>query len=290
LLPDDQNAGPKSDEVPFVFDCQLNVYNFADMQKRAPARYGFLRFDPVNTCNLHCVYCHNHRSDAIIDADELATFLRSNVVEIAHFQVGCIMEPTMDKRLSDIIALIGSSPAKPTKSFMLQTNGLLLHRHDHAKMLAAGLDHLSVSLDTADPQMQKELRSGMSLQKVLRNVAEFKANCPTVEVSFISVVTRANIGSMESLVELGMGLGIKMFVFHELLYYPENNVVDHSRMPGLMLREGEFADLTERLKTRFGTEIALAFGANTGLDASAREMIVNSLYTNRNLPAAKLHA
>ena len=46
-------------------------------------------------CNLHCVYCHNHRSDQLSEERLFSEFLDEKVQQVAHFQVGCIMEPTI---------------------------------------------------------------------------------------------------------------------------------------------------------------------------------------------------
>ena len=61
--------------------------------------------------------------------------------------------------------MIADSPAKPRVQFTLQTNGTLLHRHDYAKMRAAGMTDLQVSVDSAEPETQKILRNGTSLKK-----------------------------------------------------------------------------------------------------------------------------
>ena len=200
---------PMSLEVPVFADCQIDAHNIdAVLNQRPPARYQHIRLDPNSTCNLHCVYCHNGRSDRIIDAELPRRFLATKVLGVEYFQVGCGMEPTLDRRLADIILMIGQSPARPSGDFKLQTNGLLLHRHDQAKMLEAGLNTLSVSLDAADPQMQRELRDGMSINKVLRNVENFRKAMPDAFIEFVSVVTSANISQMDSLVDLAIISGL----------------------------------------------------------------------------------
>lgn len=272
-----------------VSDCQVNVYNFRKLlMDEPPARYGALRFDPNNTCNLHCVYCHNHRSDETIDSENFSSFLNSKVLGTSVFQIGCIMEPTLDKRMTDFMLLVASSPAKPANEFILQTNGILLHRHDAKKMSDAGLTRLSVSMDAADPEIQKSLRGGMSLEKVVRNVDAFRKNCPQVDVDFITTVTSANIDKLDTLVNLGRDLAIRRFIFRELFYYPDNNVVDHSRMPDLMLRKGDFSQMTERMKASFG-DVEMIFVANEELDASAQAMAENSKFVGRVKLSARSH-
>ena len=193
------------------------------------------------------------------------------------------MEPTLDNRLADFLLEIAGSPAKPERDFMLQTNGILLHRHDHKKMRQARLTRLSVSMDAADPKTQKELRNGMSLEKVLRNIKEFMVACPETSVEFITTVTRANIGRIDELVALGLEMGVIRFVFHEVFYYPDNDVVDHTRMPKLVLREGEFLSMMERVIDRFHGTAYFVFVDNEMLHASTKRVIADSKYVERDL-------
>jgi MoaA/NifB/PqqE/SkfB family radical SAM enzyme len=266
----------QSGRLQMISDFQLNVYNFDEALQAQPNRYSTIRFDPNNTCNLHCVYCHNHRSDQIIDADRFRKFLSEKVQQVDYFQVGCIMEPTLDRRLTDFLLAIASSAARPTNTFMLQTNGILLHTHDTAKIVDAGLTNLSVSLDVADPQTQKELRSGMSLAKVVRNIENFRKAAPDVAVEIISVVTTSNISQVQGLVDLAINLGVRRVIFRELLYYPDSNVVDHARMRELLLRDGEFQAMADSIKERFTDRIEMVFAPNDMLDASARLMLSES--------------
>jgi len=269
-------------------DFQLNVYNFETAFKSKPARYATIRFDPNNTCNLHCVYCHNHRSDQTIDADQFRQFLAEKVRDVSYFQVGCIMEPTLDRRLTDFLLTIARSPARPAHTLMLQTNGLLLHTHDHGKMVEAGLTNLSVSLDVADPQTQKELRSGMSLAKVVRNIDTFRKGAPDVSVEIISVVTTSNVDQMPGLVDLALNLGARRVILRELLYYPKSDVVDHSRMRQLLLKVGEFQRMEESLSATFNGRIEMIFAPNETLDALARRML-NESRPEALLPSPQFH-
>ena len=133
------------------------------MRAEPPDRFAYIRFDPNNTCNVQCVYCHNHRSKETIPTEQLKRFLDENVVCVDNFQMGCIMEPTLDKRLGDLLLLVAHSRAKPRQSLLLQTNGILLRMHDAAKLRDSGLNRLHVSIDSSDPVIQRELRGGTSV-------------------------------------------------------------------------------------------------------------------------------
>ena len=113
----------------------------------------------------------------------------------------------MDKRLADMVLMIAESPAKPACHCILQTNGILLHRHDHDKLRRSGLTRLSVSMDAIDPALQKDLRNGTSLEKVLRNVREFMHECPQTRVEFITTVTSTNIDKVDDLIAAGLEMG-----------------------------------------------------------------------------------
>ena len=76
---------------------RLNVANFDKIRALPPTAYDIIRFDPNNDCNVHCVYCHNPRSADLIDLEAFRAFLDESVLEVRHFQFGCVMEPTLDQ-------------------------------------------------------------------------------------------------------------------------------------------------------------------------------------------------
>jgi molybdenum cofactor biosynthesis enzyme MoaA len=213
----------------------------------------------------------------VIGTEEFRGFIHHNVISTRSFQVGCLMEPTMDGRLADLLLMIAASPAKPEAMLILQTNGLLLHRHDYGKMNDAGLNQLQVSLDTADPGTQRSLRSGMSLQKVLRNIAGFRQACPRINVTLVATVTSENIGNIADLVALGLDVGAGQFVFREVFYHPESDVVDHERMPRLLLKPGDFATMRQKILQRFGASGAsFMFADEHFLQDSTHKMLSDS--------------
>ncbi len=257
-------------------DAQLNVYNVAAMLERPRARYDFLRIDSNNTCNVHCVYCHNHRSADIVPIETLLAFLGERVIAVANVQIGCVMEPTLDDRLADLMLAVRRT-RPPERALILQTNGILLHRHDHDKLTDAGITRLAVSIDSADPAVHKALRGGTSLAKVGGNVRTFRGACPAAEVHFITTVTRINLPTVEDLVRFGLDLGVSRFVFREVFYHPDSDVVDHARMPALMLGTGEYAAMADRLRLHFGDQAVFDFADEARLAAAETKMLADSL-------------
>jgi MoaA/NifB/PqqE/SkfB family radical SAM enzyme len=257
-------------------DSQLNVYNFQQMRAQPPSEFEVLRIDTNNDCNVHCVYCHNHRSKETISTDDLRAFVYENVVAVDTFQFGCVMEPTLDPRMADLMLMVASSPARPRQTLMLQTNGILLHRHEHSKLRDAGLTQLFVSIDAANPVTHKLLRGGTSMAKVHSNLRRFRENCRSVEIVFITTVTTLNIDAMEELVTFGVGLGVAKFVLREVFYYPDSNVVDHSRMPALILDEGAFGKMKGDLLRAFGDRVEFHFADAPLLERRSIKMRADS--------------
>lgn len=260
-----------------VSDAQLNVYNIRAMRTRQPLAFDVLRFDSNNQCNVRCVYCHNHRTDDLIDRLDLAAFLTENVLSVNTFQVGCVMEPTLDARLCDLLVDVATSPAKPRRDLVLQTNGILLHRHDAGRFRDAGVSVLSLSIDSTDPAVMKYLRGGTSLNKILSNVERVRAKNPELKVSFVSTVTKVNVLGMESLVQSGLRIGVSHFVFREVFYHPENDMVDHRHMPKLVLSKGEFRRMATSLTAKFAGNATFEFADQTALEASDRTILSHSL-------------
>ena len=269
-------AGARQSRDERLLDCQVNVENIRQLMDKPRSKFDYIRFDSNFDCNLHCVYCHNSRSKDLVDAEDFRKFLTSNVISANHFQIGCVMEPTLDARLADLMLMVADSPARPRLGFVVQTNGILLHRHDPAKMRAAGMTSLSVSVDAAEPETQKLLRNGTSLRKVIQNVTAFRAALPDVLIEFITTVTSANIDKLESLVDLGLDIGIDRFTFREVVYDPGNAIVDHTRMPGLMLKSGQFSEMKSRLIDKFGTAVDFFFADDEFIERKRQLMLADS--------------
>jgi uncharacterized Fe-S cluster-containing radical SAM superfamily protein len=259
-------------QVEDLIDIVISPRNFNTKKARLPRTIDVIRLDPNNNCNLRCVYCHNERSEDLIDLSELRELLDSGVDSVGTFQIGCGMEPTLDSRLGDFVEMIAASKARPSKDFILQTNGLLLHRHDYRRLAGGGINLVSISIDVAEPETQKALRGGMSLERLVRNVKDFRARCPDVAVEFIATVTTANVEKADSLVTLGLENGIRRFTFREVFYFPENHIVDHSRMPNLVLNAGQFEAMRVWLLSKFGETAEFIFADSNTLNRSWRNV------------------
>ena len=82
---------------------------------------------------------------------------------------------------------------------------------------------------------------------------------------------------LEDLVTFGLDLAVSRFVLREVFHHPESDIVDHSRMAGLVLQPGEYAEMRARLATRFGDRTVFEFADEARLTAAEERMISDSL-------------
>ena len=104
---------------------------------------------------------------------------------------------------------------------------------------------------------------------------------PGIKLDFITTVTSLNLGAMDELVRFGLDLGVDRFVMREMFYFPESDVVDHSRMPALLLGEGQFARLKEQILASYGGRAHFDFADASFLDRAGKRMSEDSLRTDR---------
>lgn len=240
-----------------VQSAHFNVNCLDIMLGKPRLSYEWLRFDSNDDCNLHCVYCHNSRSNQVMELATFQGFLDRNVDQISNFQFGCRMEPTLDTRLVDFMEALHGSSARPTRTVVLQTNAILLHRHDAARMVAAGLTDIQLSIDTLDEAVFSALRGGAKIGKILRNIKRVSETHPQVRVKFIVTVAKSNLPHVEDLVAFGSDIGIASAIVREMFHTPGTNRVDDGKMATLVLEDGEFDDLSARLKARFDGHVVL---------------------------------
>ena len=256
---------------------RLNPKTIDGLLTLPPADYDWIGFDPVDNCNLHCVYCHNARTKALIDLDKLSHFLENNIKSVEMFQFGCVMESTLDARLVDIMEMVSKSSARPTQGMRIHTNGTMLSRHDDVRMIEAGLTEISVSIDTVEADTFKLLRGGAKLEKALRNLRNIKEKHPQLLMRFVPTINTANIDQVEGLIEYGLSMGVSNFAFREMFHYPTSNIVDHNKMLGLLLPEGAFAEMRDWIEAKYGTSLTLHFSDDKTCKPERDKISVDSL-------------
>jgi GTP 3',8-cyclase len=138
-----------------------------------------LRLSVIDRCNFRCPYCmprerfHDQyrflKSGERLDFNELLRLTR------LFLQLGVVKlrvtggEPLLRAGLSDLIGDLTSLPG--IEDVALTTNGVLLAQHA-AELRAAGLQRVTVSLDSLDPAVFAQMAGGFgSVEDVLEGIA-----------------------------------------------------------------------------------------------------------------------
>jgi molybdenum cofactor biosynthesis enzyme MoaA len=198
----------------------------------------FLAVDINDLCNAECVYCPHHRTSGKVELADFEALLNESVSAVEFLQLGCAQEPAADKRLGDFFRALPKLRCRPGR-IQLISNGTLLDRHDPAAFREGGLKALSLSLDTADPELNRKLRRGTDLARIVRNVSRFLKECPGVELWISAVVSAPTVDGIPELIELCDGLGATQYFFRE--------VTDGLR-PGSPARRADYFEWIEALK------------------------------------------
>ncbi|MGV8922641.1 MAG: GTP 3',8-cyclase MoaA [Thermomonas sp.] len=141
-----------------------------------------LRLSVIEACNFRCPYCmpadrigddHGMDAAARLSFDEIETLVRGFVqlgVRKLRLTGG---EPLLRKRLPELVRRLAAIDG--LEDLALTTNGSLLAAHAQA-LRDAGLRRITVSLDTLDPALFRDLSGGRGdLAGVLSGIAAAKA-------------------------------------------------------------------------------------------------------------------
>jgi GTP 3',8-cyclase len=133
-----------------------------------------LRISVTDRCNMRCRYCMPERDyvwlprESILsfeEIDRLAGIFASLGVEKIRLTGG---EPLLRHDLATLVGLLRQQPA--LREIALTTNGILLSKHA-VELRAAGLDRVTISLDTLRPERMLEFARSARHADVLEGIA-----------------------------------------------------------------------------------------------------------------------
>ncbi len=175
-----------------------------------------LRISVMDRCNFRCPYCmpeqKYHKDFQFMSADKRLSF--KEIVRLAKLFAGLGVhklritggEPLLRASLTDLIAELAA--IEGIDDIALTTNGVLLAQHASA-LKVAGLNRVTVSLDSLDPQIFQQMSGGRgSYEQVLEGVQEASL-VGLVPVKINVVVKRGvNDHTLVDMVEKFRGTGI----------------------------------------------------------------------------------
>lgn len=213
-----------------------------------------LRISVMDRCNFRCPYCMPEAtygrhfafldSGAQLDFDEIVRLVRLFAELGTHKFRLTGGEPLLRPNLSELVASMRRIVADA--DIALTTNGILLAQQAPA-LAAAGLDRVTVSLDSLDPAVFAAMSGGRgSVQRVLNGIdAARDAGLASIKIN--AVVQRGvNDHTVLDLVERFRGTGI---VVRLIEYMDVGNLNQWSRTDVVPSRE-----LAERIDARWPIE------------------------------------
>lgn len=239
----------------------MNLYrvthrNINELKFPSPLNFDTILFDSNLNCNLHCVYCHNQRDTKLVSEDDFIKFIDTQVESVKNFQIGCTMEPTMDKRMVKFATIVSKSKAKPTGFFRIQTNGMLLHHHNLDGLKEAGISYFTISLDTVDKDIHAELRGGSDINKILTNIKWLRTSWPSLNICLVCTVSSLNIYKLRDLFTFAVDAGINGIELRKMFYYPTSRIItNHDLMSRILLTNEEFLKECDSLVAEFKDKI-----------------------------------
>ena len=132
-----------------------------------------LRISVTDRCNFRCVYCMPEDKldwvprDTLLNFEEICAIAAAAARHgITHFKITG-GEPLVRHEVPRLIAMLREVPG--VNELSMTTNGALLDEYA-VRLKTAGLDRLTVSLDTMDPAKFREITRGANIADVWRGI------------------------------------------------------------------------------------------------------------------------
>ncbi len=199
-------------------------------------KLGRLRVSVNDQCNLHCLYCHKEgqftKRNQIEHEEfkELLEYLSQYDVKEVKFSGG---EPLLYSKIDD---LIKTAKDLNLGKISITTNGLLLEERLLHEIKRAGLDELSISLDSVDPKIFSKLSGGTKsqLEEIQHgiNLAK-KIGIPEINLNMVLTEYNKDVQSMLNYA-FENNLPLRIISFIQLPHPPNNLITDPSETQKLI--------------------------------------------------------
>lgn len=171
-------------------------------------------------CNLKCTMCP--RGDPKFKDNEMPYETYTKILDKVEFvktvELTGLGEPLLHKDLFRMIEYA----RKRKMNTVVTTNATLLNDKNIEKVLSSGLTILHVSIDSADPEVFKQIRVGTTLEKVtgnLRKLIERRNNVGSkLRVVVNSILMMRNYRQVEDMVRLCADAGVDAISFSDMQY------------------------------------------------------------------------
>jgi cyclic pyranopterin phosphate synthase len=138
-----------------------------------------LRVSLTDRCNFRCFYCLPHGEPPMADKDQMLSYEEIEYVCGIFVELGIEKirltggEPMMRRDIEQIIFKLSQLKAKGLRDLALTTNGYFLP-HRALSLKEAGLDRITISLDSLKPEVFKQMTGVDVLDRVMEGIIAAK--------------------------------------------------------------------------------------------------------------------
>ncbi len=172
--------------------------------KRDLSKVEKIRFDPVNVCNLACVFCTTDLKvkHAQISPDSLQSILHRISQTCHRISCGCGYEPLMAKNIEEYIQTIrkvvsDEFPIKPKVNMV--TNGLLLGQRNLDSFIEC-LDWIHISVHSHRKENFEKIERQANFDTLVSNIKNIRKKYPRLNIHIEFVVNQKNKGDVEEFI------------------------------------------------------------------------------------------
>ncbi|MBI4489886.1 MAG: radical SAM protein [Deltaproteobacteria bacterium] len=175
-----------------------------------------LNIESTNACNLDCFFCPRKESSKGVGLMDFALFSRI-VDECAEYGPLKLInlhkdgEPLVHPRILDMVQYIADK--KAAERFGFTSNGILLSMEKGQRLLDAGLNKISFSIDAVAEETYRKTKGKDKYAVVEQNVRDFLSIKPGyVEVAVKFIHMQENLGEKEAFIEKWRGAGVEIII------------------------------------------------------------------------------
>ena len=167
-------------------------------------------------CNLNCPHCarrtYSRRpKDMPVSRFEYLLDLMPNTYLVMLAGLG---EPTLHPQIEDL----AKAASNRRRLVGLVTNATRLDIDLASRLIDAGIDAVTFSLDSADDRIVSEIRPGVRIDRVLKNIREFacRATAADIATAVFTAVSTRTVEHLPRLAEIVCDLGVQAWMLTDL--------------------------------------------------------------------------
>jgi len=207
----------------------------------------YLFWECTTRCNLHCRHCGSDCFSASQDKDmPVEDFLKAldSIPKKERPPQFTVVITGGEPLFRPDIAEIGSAIRKRGVGWGMVSNGYLYDREMHAKLMAAGMGALTISLDGMEEEHNWMRGNPNSFKRAVSAIGIAAAE-KRINFDVVSCINRKNIHQLQSLYDLLAGLGVKQWRIFTII--PIGRAKDD---PDMHLTNEEFTCLMEFIQEK----------------------------------------